>query len=199
VVRRQDKNVRVSALTRTFLSWLRTTELPTITRIMATTKDNLDTAFGGESMANRKYTAWARKADKEGFPVIARLFRATANAETIHALGHLAAMDGIGSTAENVAEAIAGETHEYTEMYPPMLEQAIADNHQAKRMFAYALEIEKVHAELFQKAQEALAQGADLDHVDIYLCPVCGHLELGRPTNSCPTCGLPANKYSLIS
>src|SRR5512135_542370 len=102
---------------------------------MSTTEDNLKEAFAGESQANRKYLAFAKKAEQEGFTNVARLFRTAAEAETIHALGHFGAMDGIGSTAENLRAAVAGETHEYTEMYPPMLQQAIEDDHRAKRMF----------------------------------------------------------------
>lgn len=132
---------------------------------METTDEALETALAGEALANRKYTAWSRKAEKEGLPVIARLFRAAAEAETVHALAHLAAMDGIKSTPENVAAALES-----------------ADQ-----------------PELFRRAQEALALGRDLDDADIYLCPVCGHLELERPIEPCPMCHLPAEKFSLIS
>ncbi len=132
---------------------------------METKDEELETALAGEALANRKYTAWGRKAEKEGLPVIARLFRAAAEAETIHALAHLAAMDGIKSTPENVAAALES-----------------ADQ-----------------PELFRRAQEVLALGRDLDDADIYLCPACGHLELERPIEPCPTCRLPAEKFSLVS
>lgn len=166
---------------------------------MTTTTDNLKTAFAGESQANRKYTAFARKADKEGYPVIARLFRATAEAETIHALGHLAAMDAIKSTAENLAEAIAGETYEHDEMYPPMYELAEKEGHKAKRMFKWAMEVERIHATLYKQAAAALAAGHDLSELEVYVCPVCGDIELGLPGEACHVCGLPAEKYELVS
>src|SRR5512137_2975448 len=105
---------------------------------MASTETNLKEAFAGESQANRKYLAFARKAEQEGFANVARLFRTAAEAETIHAHGHLAALDGIRSTAENLTEAVGGETYEYREMYPPMLERAQTAGHKAKRMFGYA-------------------------------------------------------------
>lgn len=162
---------------------------------MATTESNLKEAFAGESQANRKYSAFAKKAEAEGFSVVARLFRAAAEAEAIHANGHLNAMDGVGSTADNLREAIAGETYEFTEMYPPMLQQAIADDHRAKRMFGYALKAEAVHAKVYQMALEAVAQGKDLAGVDFYLCPVCGNIEVGKAPDSCPICGAKGEKF----
>ncbi len=162
---------------------------------MATTESNLKEAFAGESQANRKYLAFAKKAEQEGFTNVARLFRTTAEAETIHALGHLAALDGIGSTADNLRTAIAGETYEHTEMYPPMLQQAIADDHRAKRMFGYATKAEAVHTKLYQMALDAVAQGRDLAETGFYLCPICGHIELGAPPASCPICGAKAEKF----
>lgn len=160
---------------------------------MPTTEENLKTAFAGESQANRKYTAFSRKAEKDGLPNVAKLFKATAEAETTHALGHLAAMDGINSTAENLGEAISGETYEFTEMYPPMFEQAEAEGHKAKTMFKWALEVEKVHAKLYTRALEAVKAGKDLD-VEAYLCPVCGFIELGKREDKCPVCGMPGDK-----
>ena len=162
---------------------------------MPSTDDNLKEAFAGESQANRKYLAFALKAEQDGFAHVARLFRTAAEAETIHALGHFKAMGGIGSTADNLQAAIDGETHEYTEMYPPMLEQAEADNHPAKRMFGYALKAEAVHARLYAMALEAVARGEDLAETDFHLCPVCGHVELGEPPASCPTCGAKREKF----
>lgn len=162
---------------------------------MATTETNLKEAFAGESQANRKYTAFAKKAEQEGFVNVARLFRTAAEAETIHAMGHLNAMDAIKSTADNLRAAIAGETYEYTEMYPPMLTQAQAENHKAKRMFGYAVEAEAVHAELYKLALEAVAQGKDLAETKFYLCPVCGHIEAGNPPAICPICGIKGEKY----
>ena len=162
---------------------------------MATTETNLKEAFAGESQANRKYTAFAKKAEQEGFVNVARLFRTAAEAETIHAMGHLNAMDAIKSTADNLRAAIAGETYEYTEMYPPMLTQAQAENHKAKRMFGYAVEAEAVHAELYKLALEAVSQGKDLAETKFYLCPVCGHIEAGNPPATCPICGIKGEKY----
>jgi rubrerythrin len=162
------------------------------------TIDDLKEAFAGESQANQKYSAFAAKAEQEGFPNIARLFRTTAEAEKIHAAGHLRALDAVGSTADNLAAAIAGETHEYTEMYPPMLERAKAAGHKAARMFGYAVEAEAVHAKLYAAALEAVRQGKDLTETNFYLCPICGHIEFGQPPEACPTCGAKASKFVQI-
>lgn len=156
---------------------------------MPSTEQNLKDAFAGESQANRKYLAFAKKAESEGFPNVARLFRTAAEAETIHAHGHLDALGGIKSTAENLQAAIGGETYEYKEMYPPMISQAVADKHAAKRMFGYAARAEEVHAKIYQMALDAVKQGKDLAETKFYLCPVCGHIELGQPPASCPICG----------
>ncbi len=162
---------------------------------MADTESNLKEAFAGESQANRKYLAFARKAEQEGFSNVARLFRTAAEAETIHALGHFNALGGVGSTADNLRAAVAGETYEYTEMYPPMLQQAIADDHRAKRMFGYAMKAEAIHANLYRMALEAVSQGKDLAETRFYLCPVCGQIELGTPPATCPICGTRAEKF----
>lgn len=156
---------------------------------MANTDENLKEAFAGESQANQKYRAFAKKAEKDGFPNIARLFRTTAEAERIHAAGHLAAMEGIGSTADNLRSAIDGETYEFSEMYPPMAKRADDDGHKAKRMFSFAVEAEKVHATLYKKALEAVEAGHDLEETEFYLCPFCGYIEFGQPPESCPVCG----------
>lgn len=156
---------------------------------MATTEDNLKEAFAGESQANRKYTAFAKKAEQEGFRNVARLFRTAGEAETIHALAYLAALGGIGSTLDNVRAAMGGETYESTKMYPPMVEQAKVDNPQAGRMFSYALKAEAVHAKLYQLALEALQQGHDLSDMEFFLCPVCGNIEIGKAPDECPICG----------
>lgn len=166
---------------------------------MSNTHENLEEAFSGESRANRKYIAFAKQADKDGFPNIARLFRATAEAETLHAHGHLAAMGGIGATAANLQAAIDGETHEHTEMYPPMLKQADADGHPAKRMFGYAVKAEAVHAKLYKLALEAAQRGEDLQEAKFYLCPICGHIEFGNPPASCPICGAKAEKFTPVA
>ncbi len=155
---------------------------------MNNTSTNLKEAFAGESQASQKYLAFAKRAEKEGFQNIAKLFRTAAEAERIHAEGHLGAMDGIGSTAENIEAAIAGETYEYTQMYPPMLQQAETEGHKAKRMFGYAVKAEAVHARLYQLALEAVKQGKDLPQDKIFLCPVCGDIEFGAPPEVCPVC-----------
>ncbi len=139
-------------------------------------------AFAGESQANQKYRAFAKKAEKEGFVNIARLFRTTAEAERIHAEGHLKALDKIGSTADNLQEAIHGETHEFQDMYPPMVAQA-----------------EAVHAALYTKALEAVENGVDLDVTGFYLCPVCGHIEIGAPPEKCPICGAKSHIFEQVS
>lgn len=161
---------------------------------MTETIKNLKEAFAGESQANQKYRAFAKKAEREGFANIARLFQATAEAERIHAEGHLRALEAVGSTVENLQAAIDGETYEFTEMYPPMLERAEADDHKAKRMFKYATEAEAVHARLYRLALEAVQQGRDLD-ADFYLCPICGYVEFGKPKEDCPVCGTKAEKF----
>jgi rubrerythrin len=160
-----------------------------------TTQHNLKEAFAGESQANRKYLAFAKQAERDGFANVARLFRTAAEAETIHAMGHFNAMDGVGTTADNLQAAIDGETYEFTEMYPPMIEQAERDGHKAKRMFNFASKAEAVHAKLYQQALEAVKQGKDLKVTDIYLCPICGHIEFGQAPASCPICGAKAEKF----
>ena len=166
--------------------------------LTATTNDNLKAAFAGESQASQKYQAFAKKAAQEGLPNIARLFRTTAEAEKIHAEGHLKALEGIGSTTDNLQAAISGETYEFTDMYPPMLAQADAEAHKASRMFKYAVQAEEVHARIYALALEAAQQGKDLAQAEIYLCPVCGYIELGRPTADCPICGTKANKFTMV-
>jgi rubrerythrin len=163
-----------------------------------TTQENLATAFAGESQANRKYLAFARQAEKEGFGQVAKLFRAAAEAETIHALGHFANMGGVGTTLDNLKAAVAGETYEYTEMYPPMVEQAAAEGHRAKKLLGWANEAERVHAGLFRQALEALQAGKDLAQMEVYLCPFCGDVEFGVPPEKCPICGAPAAKFQKI-
>jgi rubrerythrin len=165
---------------------------------MAATEDNLKNAFAGESQANRKYLAYAEQAERDGLPNIAKLFRTAAEAETIHAHGHLRAMGGVGSTVDNLQAAIEGETYEYTEMYPPMLEQAEKDGHKAARMFKFANQTEEIHAKLYKAALEAAKQGKDFETADIYLCPICGHIELGTPPETCPVCGAKAKVFKQI-
>jgi len=161
---------------------------------MPTTLENLKEAFAGESQANQKYRAFAKKAEQDGFVSVAKLFRLTAEAERIHAEGYLQALDGVGSTADNLQAAISGETYEFTSMYPPMVKQAAADGHKAKRMFAYAVAAEEVHAKLYKMALEAVKKGEDLS-AEFYLCPVCGYIETGKPEQACPVCGTKPEKF----
>jgi len=162
---------------------------------MSTTNENLKEAFAGESQANQKYRAFAKRAELDGLPNIARLFRTAAEAERIHAEGHLKSLGGIGTTKENLQEAIDGETYEFTSMYPPMLEQAIADNHRARVMFGYAVKAEAVHAALYKLALQAVSEGKDLAETNFYLCPICGHIEFGTPPANCPVCGAKAERF----
>ena len=159
------------------------------------TAENLKEAFAGESQAHQKYRAFAKKADQDGLPNIARLFRTAAEAERIHAEAHLRNAGGVGSTSENLRAAIEGETYETTIMYPPMLEQAKADNHRSKTMFEFAMKAEAVHAERYQRALEAAALGKDLAEAGFYLCPVCGHIEFGAPPAICPICGAKTDRF----
>src|ERR1051325_4677032 len=162
---------------------------------MTTTSENLREAFAGESQANQKYRAFAKKAELEKLPNVAKLFRAAAEAERIHAEGHLRSQDGIGTTADNLKTAIAGETYEFTTMYPPMLERAKSDGHRAQVMFSYAMKAEAVHAELYRLALNAVESGQDLAEAQIYFCPVCGHIEFGVPPEKCPICGGSGSKF----
>jgi rubrerythrin len=153
---------------------------------MEKSTENLQEAFAGESQANRRYLAFAEKAEKEGYPQVARLFRAAAASETVHAMNHLRALKAIKSTAENLREAIAGETAEFREMYPAMIAAAQAEgNKEAERTFAFANEVEKVHAALFQKALDTMAAKK---LVDLYICTVCGYTVEGEPPEKCPVC-----------
>ena len=163
---------------------------------MSKTLDNLKEAFAGESQANRKYLAFAEKADKEGYPQVARLFRAAAAAETVHAHNHLRAMKGVASTADNLKEAIGGETAEFMEMYPPMTDAAKAEgNKDAERTFIFANEVEKVHAQLFKQALETM-EAKKL--VDIYVCAICGNTVEGEPPDKCPVCNATKKQFKLI-
>jgi len=160
---------------------------------MRTTEENLQDAFAGESQANRKYLAFAKQAEKEGYPQAARLFRAAAAAETIHAHAHLKAMKGVGTTAENLKEALAGETHEFTKMYPGMIKTAEAEgNKTAARSFRYANEVEKTHAALYKKAMDTLENPEDCDY---YVCSVCGHTHEKEAPETCPVCGAKASAF----
>jgi len=166
---------------------------------MTNSIENLKAAFSGESQANRRYLAFAEKADKDGYSQVAKVFRAAAAAETVHAHNHLRAMGGINSTLENIKEAIEGEYYEFTKMYPEFLEEAKAESHkEAIRTFNYANEVEKVHHRLYQQALEAVENGNDLEQKDIYVCPVCGYTHEGEPPETCPVCGASKKVFKKI-
>ncbi|RJR34317.1 MAG: rubrerythrin family protein [Deltaproteobacteria bacterium] len=153
---------------------------------MGKTVEDLKEAFAGESQANRRYLAFAAKAEQEGYAQIARLFRAAAAAETVHAHNHLKVLKGVRSTSENLQEAIDGETSEFREMYPRMIADAQAEaNKEAERTFTFANEVEKIHAALFEKALKNLA---DKTMVEMYVCSICGHTVEGEPPEKCPVC-----------
>ncbi|HQP06316.1 MAG TPA: rubrerythrin family protein [Smithellaceae bacterium] len=164
---------------------------------MSKTEDALKEAFAGESQANRKYLAFAAKADQEGFAQAARLFRAAAEAETIHAHAHLKALKGIRSTKENLQEAVAGETHEFKIMYPAMIEAAKAEGHkEAERSFVFANEVEKIHAGLYQRMLDNL-DGAK-DAYSYYICPVCGYTAEKEAPETCPVCGAKGKMFKKV-
>ena len=153
---------------------------------MSKSEQNLKEAFAGESQANRKYLAFAKQADKEGYPKTANLFRAAAEAETVHAHAHLRTLGGINGTTDNLKEAISGETHEFKNMYPAMIKDAVEEgNKGAERTFSYANEVEKVHAKLYQDALDNLD---NQEEVDYYVCSVCGYTCEGQPPDTCPVC-----------
>ncbi|WP_210409243.1 rubrerythrin family protein [Methanococcoides sp. NM1] len=160
------------------------------------TMENLKEAFAGESMANRKYLAFAKMADKEGFSQIAKLFRAAAAAETVHAHNHLRVMGEVKSTEENLQEAIAGETMEFSEMYPAFIEEAEKEgNKKAVRSFDLANQVEKVHAELYQKALDNMGSN---EEVDYYVCEICGYTVEGEAPERCPVCGAVHSKFTKV-
>jgi len=158
--------------------------------------ENLKGAFAGESQANRRYLAFARKAEEEGFSQVAKLFRAAAEAETIHALNHVSIMGDVKSTVENLGTAVSGETFEFKTMYPEYLNVAKKEgNQQASWSFNVANKVEQVHAGLFTKAAEALKSGKELPSVDYYVCSVCGNTVEGEAPERCPICGAPKAKF----
>jgi rubrerythrin len=160
---------------------------------MSKSEQHLRDAFAGESQANRKYLAFAEKADKEGYPQVAKLFRAAGAAETVHAHAHLRALGEIGNTADNLKVAVAGETHEFKQMYPGMIADAKEEgNKTAERSFVFANEVEKVHAELYQNALDNLDS---LEEADYYVCSVCGMTVENEAPDSCPVCGAKASAF----
>jgi len=164
---------------------------------MSKSEEFLKEAFAGESQANRRYLAFAQKAEKEGYPQVARLFRAAAEAETVHAHNHLRALKGIRSTKQNLEEAISGETHEFKTMYPEMIEAASAEGHkEAERTFRYANEVEKIHAQLYEGLLDTL--GSSQESYPYYVCPVCGYTAEKEPPGVCPVCGAKGEAFKRI-
>ena len=166
---------------------------------MSKTQDNLQAAFAGESQANRRYLFFAEKAEKEDHPQIARLFRAAAESETVHARNHLEAMGGIKSTKDNLGAAIDGEHHEFTQMYPDFIEQAKAENNEdADISFAWANKVEKIHYGLFQKDLEALVTGQKLKGESYFVCQGCGYTVGSEAPEKCPVCGALRSQFKRV-
>lgn len=163
------------------------------------TKENLAGAFAGESQANRKYLAFAKQAEVDGYPQVAKLFRAAAHAETVHAHAHLRAMGGIKKTEENLAAAIEGEGFEFQTMYPPYLKLAQEEGDKlAEISFRNALAVEEVHHNLYSKALNAVKAGGDLPSRKVYVCEVCGNTVYDEPEDRCSVCGVPKERFSEI-
>jgi rubrerythrin len=166
---------------------------------MPKTDENLADAFAGESQANRKYLAFAKKADQEGYPQIAKLFRAAADAETVHAHLHLGVMGGIKSTKDNLKTAIDGEGFEFKKMYPEYIEQAKDDgNTGAARGFGLANQVEKIHHDLYSKKLEDLEAGRTPESKEYYVCQICGNTVENEAPDRCPICGAPKEKFLKI-
>ncbi len=163
------------------------------------TEENLKTAFAGESQANRRYIFFAEKAEKEGYPQIARLFRAVAAAETIHARNHFNAMDAVGSTRDNLMAAVIGEHYEYTRMYPPFIQTAEDEqNERAAVSFNQANEVEQVHHNLFEASFKAIESGQAVKDEEYYVCPVCGNTVAGTSPEKCSICGVSGSKFKKV-
>ena len=164
-----------------------------------TTEENLKDAFAGESQAHTKYLACARHAEQEGLAQVARLFRAAAQAEMVHALAHLKVMDGVRSTTENLQDAITGENFEFKEMYPNYVAAAMEEGaKKAMLSFNNAMEVEKVHHRLYIEALDKVEAGEDLPAEKIYVCSTCGNTVMGRPPEKCPVCGVPKEKFNEV-
>jgi rubrerythrin len=163
---------------------------------MAKTDDDLKEAFAGESQANRKYLAFGKKADQEGYKQVAKLFRAAAEAETVHAHAHLRVAGGIKSTKENLSEALNGESFEFQQMYPKMIEDAKADGNKGALMsFDYANQVEKIHADLYKKAIDELGSNKETEY---HVCQVCGMTVEGDAPDKCPVCGAPKASFKKV-
>lgn len=164
------------------------------------TIDNLQEAFAGESQANRKYLAFAKKAEQDGLPQVAKLFRAAAAAETVHAHAHFRVLGGVKGTPENLGAAIEGEGFEFKEMYPKFLAEAEAeDNKPAVYSFKNALAVEEIHHGLYSGALDAVKGGNDLPESTIFVCSVCGNTVNGEAPENCPVCGAPKDKFFEVS
>ncbi|WP_455368072.1 rubrerythrin family protein [[Eubacterium] cellulosolvens] len=162
--------------------------------------ENLQAAFAGESQANRKYTAFSRKAEQEGFAQVAKLFKAAAEAETVHALNHLKTMKGVGSTLENLKRALEGEVYEHTKMYPEFIQAAESEKrNEARGTFHFANEAEKMHARFYKEAIEAVTSGRDLEKADYLVCQVCGYTVRGDAPDKCPVCGALKSQFMRIT
>lgn len=163
------------------------------------TEDNLREAFAGESQANRMYTAFARKAEEEGLPNIARLFRAAADAETVHALAHFRVLGGVKKTKENLETALRGEAEEFKNMYPGFVAEAEKENNtQALYSLKAAMAVEKIHHTLYSEAVEAAREGKDLPLKKVFVCQVCGNTVYDTAPEKCPICGVPSSKFKEI-
>jgi rubrerythrin len=163
------------------------------------TKENLEAAFAGESQANRKYLAFAKKADEEKLPQIARLFRAAAAAETVHAHAHFRVLDGVKSTAENLQAAISGEAYECNVMYPDFVAEAEKEgNKRALVSFKNALDVEKIHHRLYSEAADALEAGKDLPTGVVHVCEICGNTVIGDVPDRCPVCNAPRERFTEV-
>lgn len=163
------------------------------------TVENLQAAFAGESQANRKYLAFAKKAEQDGFSQVAKVFRAAAAAETIHAHAHLRVLGGVKTTAENVQAAIEGEGHEFKSMYPEFIAEAEKEDQKAALIsFKNAMAVEKVHFDLYSQALGAIKDGKDLAAASIYVCEICGNTVVGEPEGACAVCGAPKTKFTVV-
>jgi len=163
------------------------------------TADNLAAAFAGESQANRKYLAFAKKAEADGFPQVARLFRAAAEAETVHAHAHLRVLGGVKATAENLQAAIDGEGHEFEVMYPEFVAESQKEgNNPATMSFKNAMAVEEIHHGLYTRALDAVKGGKDLPAAAILVCGVCGNTVLGQAPDRCPVCGAPKSRFAEV-
>ncbi len=166
---------------------------------MGNTQDNLKDAFAGESQANRRYLFFADRADEEGHPIIARLFRAAAEAETVHARNHLQALGEIKSTEDNLKAAISGENYEFTHMYPGFIEQAKTEGStEAEVSFDLANKVEKIHHALYEKALKSLEVGESLKDEPYFVCLRCGYTVGGQAPEKCPICGAPRSMFKRV-